>query len=285
MKPIAWLFFKLSVPDSWVMSKYSLTRSAGKCSFADESVERFRLLWRRTARPGGAALDDDIAQRLKAMRHELQRKHKNVEVSAPAPLGGGWQSVEVKGPSPVLICVRYLLEGEYLCEAELNVASPAMRREAMKVLRTFQPNPSNEWCAYNLQFTIPDTWRPVKGKIFPGSSELEFVKGEDRIQVFSIHPNATDDTLENLIGNLMQPKERIIERTHAHMNGHRAVRIDTCRLSARGFWRRLRRQRDYYTYYGWRCEKRTPPRDYLIRYRRLSHTDDLPKNFRLWCCP
>ena len=284
MKQISWLFFRLAIPDSWEMTRYGLDPKSGLCAFADESEERLRLSWRQTDRPKGAASDTDVRQRLLACKRELAQAHKDLRISEIKSLPGGWQGVTIEGERNGVVCARYLRDGKYLCEAEISVGPETTEAESLSVLGSLQSRKDTAWRAYSLHFTLPDEWSIDRAGVYPGSSELEFRCGDERLRLFSINPKGTDLTVENLVGRLLHARERIVERPAFRFNGHDAVRIQSRCLAGRGLLGRLRRVQDFYNTVGWSCPGRPRERVYIIRYRRQAASPGFPEGFKLWCC-
>lgn len=274
----------MTVPESWEMTRYGLDPKAGLCAFADESAERLRLSWRQTDRPQGASLETDVRQRLLGCRRELTQAHKDLRISDIGSLSRGWQAMRIEGARNGVVCAGYLRDGKYLCEAEINAAPDATEADALDVLATLQPRTDTVWRAYNLHFTLPDEWSIDRAGVYPGSSELEFRMGDERLRLFSINPKATDLTVENLVGRLLHASERIVDRPAFRFNGHDAVRVESRRAAGRGLLGRLRRVRDYYNTVGWLCSGRPRGRVYVIRYRRQDPSPEFPEGFKLWCC-
>ncbi|NOY80960.1 MAG: hypothetical protein GXP31_08125 [Kiritimatiellaeota bacterium] len=286
MKSISWLFFRIRVPEAWEMARYSLTRASGRVMFADDRAERLHFTWQRIGELPRAGAEVDVRQRLQAVRRELDRPREklvpgDIEVVAP-----GWLGFRVTGTRHALIAARYLTadDDHYLLEAEFDLTGP-WAAAAREVLRSVGAREENVWRAYHLSFVLPDSWEPADARIYPGSSELEFHRSQERLQLYSINPKTTEQTIENMIGRLMHAKERILERTTCMVGPHRAVRVETGRLAARGFVGRLRRVHDYFAYTGWDCANRTPARRFLVRYRRqVLGAPPLPDDLELRCC-
>ena len=284
MKPISWLFFKITIPDSWEMTRYGLELKSGLCAFADESEERLRLSWRQTDRPARAVLDTDVRQRLLACKRELAQAHKDLRLSDIRELPGGWQGVRIEGERNGLVCARYLTDGKFLCEAELCVDSESSRTEGLQALASLRPRTDTVWRAYNLHFSLPDDWTIDRAGVYPGSSDLEFRLRNERLRLFSINPKATDLTVENLVGRLLHARERILSRPRYRFGGHDAVRVESKRLAGRGLLGRLRRVHDFYNTVGWSCSGRPRARLYILRYRRQDPAREFPEGLKLWCC-
>jgi len=286
MKTISWLFFRVRIPLDWEMRRYSLTHESGLCVFSDALSERLRLSWRRVSRmPGELERERDLRRRLQDVRRHLERKRRGLRFDEIRPVAGNWIGVHVAGERRAWIAARYLhAEGDdYLVEAEVN-AELDDGAAALDVLSSFRARDPGVWCAYHIHARIPDEWRIAAARIFPGSSELEFRKGEEVLQLFSVNPLTTDLTIENMIGRLMHAKERIVERKEVEKGPHRFTAIETRRLAARGFIGRLKRVHDLYVYSGWLCENRPQPRVFLVRYRRQSPTGCLPDGVEVYCC-
>ncbi len=287
MKSISWLFFRIRVPEAWEMARYSLTRASGRVMFADDRAERLHFTWQRIGDLPRTGADADVRQRLQAVRRELDRPRKNLVPGAIEAVTGGWLGFRVAGTRQALIAARYLTaeDDHYLLEAEFDLADPTAAVAALDVLRSVGPREKHCWRAYHLNFVLPDSWEPADARIYPGSSELEFHRGTEILQLFSINPKTTEQTIENMIGRLMHAKERILERTTCMVGPHQAMRVETGRLAARGFIGRIKRVHDYFAYTGWDCARRTPARRFLVRYRRsVRGAPPFPDDLELRCC-
>jgi hypothetical protein len=282
-KTVSWLFFALNLPESWEMTRYGLDRTKGNCGFADETLERLRLSWSKTDRPTGVDLAQDLIQRLKDCRRQLEDTHKDLEIGDIVRFGA-WQVFEIKGTRPALVAARYLCDGTYLCEAEINTLPEDGADLGMAVLNSLRPRDKGVWKAYHLDFVLDDEWVPEAAKVYPGSTQLDFACDARSLCLFSINAKAMETTLEGLVGSLMMPQERILARTQDRFAGHEVLRVDTSCLAGRGLMGRLRRVRDYTTYLGWECRRRSRPRFFLVRFRRSDPVLGLPESFRFMCC-
>ena len=268
------------------MSRYSLTRPSGLAVFSDESAERLHFSWQRTAGISSAGTESDVRRRLQAVRRELDRPRRNVVPGPIETVVPAWLGFHVTGEQNALIAARYLAgedDRQYLLEAEFNLVDQSVQT-AFDVLKSVRPREKNVWHAYHLDFTLPDSWDLTNARIYPGSSELEFRRGAEILQLFSVNPKTTDQTPENMIGKLMHTKERIVERTTRRVGPHEAVYVETRRLAGRGFVDRLKRVHDHYAYTGWDCPNRKAPRRFLIRYRRQNPSPPIPDELDFRCC-
>jgi len=286
MKLVSWLFFRIRVPETWEMSRYSLTRPSGHAVFSDDLAERLHFSWQQTAELSSGGTDHDVRQRLQAVRRELDRPKLDVVPGPIETVVPAWLGFRVTGARDALVAARYLAGEEeqyYLLEAEFNLADQSVQT-AFDVLKSAAAREKDVWCAYHLDLVLPDSWELTDAHIYPGSSELEFQCGAEILQLFSVNPKTTDQMPENMIGKLMHAKERIVERTTRRVGPHEAVYIETKRLAGRGFVGRLKRVHDHYAYTGWDCPNRKSPRRFLVRYRRQSPGVPIPDDLNFRCC-
>ncbi len=286
MKSISWLFFRIRIPEQWEMSKYSLTRPEGTCVFSDAVAERLHISWRRIPRlPENPSRD--IRLRLQAVLHDLGRARKKLKFGEIEPIASGWMGFRIAGARAGIIAGRYLTadEDHFLIEAEINTLdAPGAELHGRQAIRTLAPWETGVWCAFNLHFTLAPPWNVASARIYPGSTEIKFHQGDRRLTLYSINPKTTDLTIENMFGRIMEPRERIRQDASSPLPPHPARYIETQCLAARGFIRRLRRQKDYYAYFGWECRNRRNPRIFLVRYRRQTPTPAWPPELTVHCC-